>query len=121
MKYMRLYADENGESHAEEVGTAFAPVDYAPPAPPLEVSNPVDATRHMFIRFPAGWDSGFHRSPRRQLFVVLSGEIEGAASDGSTMNLKPGDVLLMEDTSGKGHSAKAVGGTEAHALMIHLD
>ncbi len=121
MKYMRLYADEHGESHAEEIEAAFVPMDFAPPAPPLEVSAPVDSTRHHFLRFPAGWDSGFHPSPRRQVFVVLSGEVEGTTSDGTTMSLVPGDVLLMEDTSGKGHTAKAMGGVEAVALMVHLE
>ncbi len=120
MKFLRLYAGEDGESHVEELDVAYTPVEYAPPAPAIDLSEPVDAARYVMMRFPAGWDSGLHPSPRRQLFVVLSGEMEGAASDGSVVHLTPGDALLMEDTSGKGHTASAMGGQEARALLVHL-
>ena len=83
MKYLRLYADEDGESHVEEKEATYTSLEYAPPAPAIELAEPVDATRYVIVRFPAGWDSGLHPTPRRQLFVVLSGEIEGEASDGA--------------------------------------
>ena len=37
MKYTRVYADSNGESHFEDVEVEFSSVDFAPPAPPLEL------------------------------------------------------------------------------------
>ena len=74
---MRLFADGDGESHFEELAADFSPVEYAPPAPALDLSQPVDAAWRVFVRFPAGWRSDWQRSPRRQLFVILSSEIEG--------------------------------------------
>ncbi|MCG6901724.1 MAG: cupin domain-containing protein [Rhodobacter sp.] len=121
MKYLRLFVGDDGESHIGEIEAQFSLVDYAPPAPALELADPVPASRHIMVRFPAGWDSGLHPSPQRQLFVVLSGQIEGAASDGFVMRLGPGDVLLMEDTSGKGHTARVVGDEGASALFVHLE
>lgn len=121
MKYLRLYADEDGESHVEEIEAEFSPLAYAPPAPDLDVSTPVDATRYVTVRFPAGWDSGLHPTPRRQLFVVLSGVLEGKTSGGAIMTLRAGDELLMEDTTGRGHTAKTLGGEDVLALMVHLD
>jgi hypothetical protein len=73
------------------------------------------------VRFPAGWDSGLHPAPRRQLFVVLSGEIEGVASDGSAETFKAGGVLLMEDTEGKGRAATVKSQTDVSGLMVHLE
>ena len=73
MKYHRLYADEEGESHFEEMEATYTPMDYAPPAPALDVSQPTDAARYVMVRFPAGWDSGLHPTPRRQLLVLFSG------------------------------------------------
>ncbi len=121
MKCFRLYADEDGESHFEKTEIEFTPNEYAPPAPPFDVSEPVETTRYVMMRIPAGWDSEFHRAPRRQLFIVLSGELEGAASDGSMVTLTAGDALLMEDTTGKGHTATVKGEDDVIALMVHLE
>ena len=121
MKYLRLYADEEGESHVGEMAASFAMADYAPPAPAFGVSPPVAAARYIFVDFPAGWTSGLHPAPRRQLFVVLSGRGEGGTSTGQTIVLGPGDVLLMEDTTGRGHSARALDGAGARAPMVHLE
>lgn len=121
MKYMRLYAGADGESHVQEMTAEFAPVEYAPPAPPIDVSAPVAAARYVMVRFPAGWDSDLHPAPRRQLFVVFSGRLEGVASDGSAEIFGPGDALLMEDITGKGHSARVIGDSEVLGLMVHLE
>lgn len=121
MKCFRLSSDEDGESHFENSGIEFTPNHYAPPAPPFDVSEPVDAARYVVVRFPTGWDSAFHCAPRRQLFVVLSGELEGAASDGAKMTFTAGDALLMEDTTGKGHGATVKGADDVFGLMVHLE
>ncbi len=121
MQYPRLYVDDSGESHFGETEAKFAPMEYAPPAPPFGVSEATDASRYIFVKFPAGWESEPHPTPRRQLFVVLSGEIEGTASDGESRTFGPGNTLLMEDTEGKGHAARVVSDGEVHALMIHLE
>jgi hypothetical protein len=121
MKYLRIYADENGESHVEEMSVEFDMVRYAPPAPAIGVSNPTDATRYIMVHFPADWIGEFHPTPRRQLFILMSGRLQGQTSDGSLADLKVGDALLMEDTTGKGHSAKTMNGQPAHGVMIHLE
>jgi hypothetical protein len=40
---------------------------------------------------------------------VLRGEFEATASDGETRRFPPGAVLLLEDTTGKGHVTRVVG------------
>jgi len=35
VKYVRIYADESGESHFEDMETELTFVDFAPPAAPL--------------------------------------------------------------------------------------
>lgn len=121
MRYLRLYASADGESHLEELQAEYAPVTYAPPAPAFDVSEPVAAARHVMVRFPVGWDSVLHPVPRRQLFVMLSGQFECGISDGTTTILTAGDMVLMEDTTGFGHTAKVVGATEVLGLMVHLE
>lgn len=116
---VRLFADENGDSHFVDIEFSMAEIQYAPPAPALEISEPTDATKFFWFRFPKDWHDAAHPSPRRQLFVVLEGEVEGWTSNGDTRIFKAGDRLLMEDTSGKGHGARPVNG-EAVAVVIVL-
>jgi len=119
IKCMRLFADDVGESHFEETEIDMSSVQYAPPAPPLEISAATEATQFFWFRFPKDWTDGAHPSPRRQLFVVLSGEVEGWTSRGERRIFRAGDRLLMEDTSGKGHGARPVNG-ETEALVVVL-
>lgn len=117
---LRLYADETGESHIEEIDFEMSLVRYAPPAPALELSDRVKAEGFSWFRFPEGWFDAAHPSPRRQVFLLLEGEVECMTSLGETRTLKPGDRLLMEDTTGKGHGARPIGGT-AFGVMIALE
>ncbi|CAA9363367.1 MAG: hypothetical protein AVDCRST_MAG93-7789, partial [uncultured Chloroflexia bacterium] len=54
MKYVRLYADEAGESHFEDVEVELTPIDYAPPAPPVNLSTPEPARASLFMSAPPG-------------------------------------------------------------------
>ncbi len=121
MQYLRIYADDDGESHVEALSASYAPVDYAPPATPFDVSPPVGATSYVMVRFPVGWVGALHPTPRRQIFVVQSGAMEGTTTDGMVLTLRAGDMLLMEDVTGRGHSSRVVGDGEVLGLMVHLE
>lgn len=121
MQYFRIYADGSGGSHVEALAASYAPVDYAPPATPFDVSPPVGATGYVMVRFPVGWVGAPHPTPRRQIFVVQSGAMEGTATDGAVLTLRAGDMLLMEDVTGRGHSSRVVGDDEVLGLMVHLE
>ena len=119
VKIVRLFADERGESHFEEIEIDMALIQYAPPAPALDISKPTEATQFFWFRFPKDWQDAAHPSPRRQLFIVLEGEVEGWTSTGEIRTFKAGDRLLMEDITGKGHGARPLNG-EALAVVIAL-
>ena len=46
----------------------------------------------------------FHPLPERRLIIQVAGEIAIGLSDGSRQVFGPGDVRLMEDTHGVGHT-----------------
>jgi len=54
MTYTRLYTDERGESHFEDVKINLTLTGYAPPAPPLELSTFTAATQCAFMSAPTG-------------------------------------------------------------------
>lgn len=118
--FTRLYCDGDGESHFEEVEIEITTTDYEPPAPPLGLSSLIAANNFRFMNAPAGWSSDWHPSSARNLFIVLSGEWEVTASDGETRRFGLGSVLLVEDTSGKGHSSRVISDIDSLAAMIEL-
>ena len=120
MRYTRLFSDEQGESHFDEVEIEFASTDYVEGSAPLNLSGPRAAVDYCFMQAPAGWASDWHPSSARNLFVVLSGEWEVTASDGETRRFKTGDVLLVEDVTGKGHASRVVSDEDSVAVMIEV-
>jgi len=118
--YTKLYADAQGESHFADVEIDLTLTEYAPPAPPLELSSTTPANHFGFMKAPAGWSSDWHPTSARNIFCVLTGEWEVTASDGETRRFSTGSVLLVDDTTGKGHTSRVVGEIDSLALMLQL-
>lgn len=103
---LHLYADDNGVSRVDhEFTQALAAVEFAPPAPPMLVSQAADAQALVMIELPVGWQGGWHPSPMAQWVICLAGEMGYQAEDGTEFTLKPGTCILTTDTHGKGHNS----------------
>ena len=120
MKYTRIYCDVDGESHFEDVYVEVAPVDFAPPASPLNLAAPLEAERAILCEFPAEWFGDWHPAPRRQFIFQMSGELEVQVSDGEIRRFSAGSLGLLEDTSGKGHLTRVVGNSGVDAVFVQL-
>lgn len=118
MKMTRLYATNNGESRFADEEVDFSLTDYAPPAPPLDLSPIRTAKQFAFMTAPAGWFSDWHPSSARNFFVVLTGEWEVTASDGETRRFGVSSILLVEDTTGKGHTSRVL--SDSIVAMVEL-
>jgi len=118
MEYTRLYADDYGESHFEDVTVSLSPTTFAASSPPLNVSKLKPASQFGFMSAPAGWSSDWHPSAGRNFFVVLNGEWEVTASDGETRRFAAGSLLLVEDTTGKGHISRVI--AESISVLVEL-
>jgi quercetin dioxygenase-like cupin family protein len=62
----------------------------------------------------------WHPSSGRNIFFVLTGEWEIEASDGEVRRFAAGEVLQVEDTSGRGHSSRVISATESLAAVVQL-
>ena len=99
-RYVRIYADDSGDSHCVDVDVSLAPFDFAPPAAPLNIAQLFPAALCFLVGGPQDWGGDVpHPAPGRQIMCVLQGEVEATASDGETRRFPPGAVLLLEDTS----------------------
>ena len=118
MHYHHLYADDDGESHWADVEVPLTPVEFAPPAGDIHISDPEPSTACVFLRLPAGWNEPAHPSPRAQLLIVRSGIVDVTASDGEKRRIGPGDVWRMDDTYGRGHHTIVVGEESFDAVVV---
>src|SRR4030095_2882347 len=112
-EYVRLFADDSGESHFENVSVELASVEFARGIPNLFTSTSLDSTNASFFGAPGGWEADWHPSSGRHLFAVLSGMWEVTTSDGEVRTFAKGDVLLVEDTTGKGHTSRVISQEES--------
>ena len=120
VEYVRLFTDEDGESHLEDGSLEMEAIDYAPPAPPLGRAWLEEAVDVAFVHGTKDWGGDVpHPTPFRQLMCVLDGRFEVEASDGTTRRLDPGSVLLLEDTTGKGHATRVLT-EEALVVAVRL-
>jgi hypothetical protein len=120
MKYVRMYADRMGDSHFEDVEVEMSLVDFSPPTPPMGVSSSMPGTNVVFASTPAGWYGEPHPVQGRLIIIYLAGEMEVTVSDGEVRRFGPGSVVLVEDTSGKGHASCAIGNDNVLAVMVQL-
>lgn len=120
MRYVRLKADKGGESHFEQVAVDLNEADYRPPAPVLFVSHSYRADGLQFIRLPAGWTGDSIHPPKAQFLICLKGHLEVTVSDGEKRTFGPGDSIMMEDISGKGHRTRVKGTNECIAAVIPI-
>jgi redox-sensitive bicupin YhaK (pirin superfamily) len=90
----RVFASDDGESHIEEISLGDRP----------ELGALTNLTEVRVQEFDGSRNMDFHPLPERRLIVHLSGEVEIGASDGSKQLFGAGDIRLMEDTTGRGHS-----------------
>lgn len=116
MKVTRIYADAQGESHFEDIQVALRD---AGAIGALSETQPV--TGLIFRENEPGYDYDWHTAPRRQYIVLLDGEIEITVSTGETRRFGGGDVLLVEDTTGKGHRTRHVARQRRRSLFLPLD
>lgn len=118
--YVRIYSDADGESHFEDVALATTRTRSPVSSAQTELSDPILATQALFRRVLVDHPDEAHAAPRRQLIVHLAGEAEVEVSDGEVRRFGPGSVVLVEDTTGRGHRTRRVGNTPRQTLMIAL-
>jgi hypothetical protein len=114
MKIIRIYTGADNESHFEEKELDLNFNGR------MNVSATEPATGVMFLQAPANHLSDFHPAPRRQYVVTLSGQVEIETGDGTIRRFGPGDVMLADDTTGRGHITRVVGGQPRQYLFIPL-
>jgi quercetin dioxygenase-like cupin family protein len=117
MRYVRIHTGNNGATHFADAELEMAEADYRPPAPVLFVSHARESGMIQFVRIPTGWIGESITVPRTQFFICVDGKVEITVSDGEKRTFGAGDVVLMEDNSGSGHSTRVIGARDCVAAI----
>jgi quercetin dioxygenase-like cupin family protein len=110
----RLYTGADNQTHAEQVELKFMPGTTS------EVSKMMQVASAELHRGAAGSVEDWHRAPRRQYVITLSGRGELEVAEGKKIPVGPGNILLVEDTAGKGHITKVIGTEDRVTIQIPL-
>jgi hypothetical protein len=109
----KVYSDSNGDSHFEDIDI---PLEEAGSVGKLSQEFPVKGV--VFREVEPSYDWDFHTAPQRQYIVLLDGEIEIETSLGDKKTFTAGEILLVEDTTGKGHKTRNLQPIKRKSIFI---
>jgi hypothetical protein len=104
MRIHNLYTDANGESHFRDIE-----IEWAEERRGSKLSKQLPANGIIFRETVAEYDLDWHPVPRRQYIVNLDAGVKLTASDGESRIIGAGEVILVEDITGKGHLSQGLG------------
>jgi len=96
-RVIRIYNDADGSSHLQELVIATKAGRPTRSAPAIPV------TASIYTEYTGSAVEDWHRAPARQFSISMSGEIEVEVSDGTKHPIHAGDMVFLEDLTGKGH------------------
>ena len=82
------------------------------------LSKLIGAAGVVFRQTPGDYHYSWHNAPQRQFIVNLDADVEMEVCSGEKRLIRQGEVFFVEDTTGKGHFSRAVGGRTRHSIFI---
>ncbi len=116
MRIWRIFSDVQGETHFSEREIELRDAGSIGLLSGLESASGI-----IFRETSESYNYLWHNTPRRQYVIILAGQVDFTVSDGECRRFGPGEVVLLEDTSGKGHCSRAVAGERRQSIFVTLD
>lgn len=116
MEITRLYTGSDNESHFEDIE-----IPLKDGGDIGQLSELVDATGIIFRKTGPKYNYDWHNAPQRQYILMLDGAVDVEIGDGTIRRFQTGDILLVEDTEGRGHKSRAVDNQSRLSVFVTLD
>jgi hypothetical protein len=104
MEVIHIYAGEDGVSHVNRVKVLGSP-------------KPLPADSVIATSIAQGTED-WHQAPAKTFTINVVGDIEGEVSDGTRVKIGKGDLVYLEDMTGKGHVTRLL--TPVANLFIRM-
>ncbi len=111
----RIYNDSNNDSRFGEFSVPLSDKGKIG-----LLSNEIAVKSIIFREVMADYDWEFHTAPQRQFIILLDGAIEIETSSGEKKQFNAGEIILVEDTEGKGHRIKNIIAAKRKSVFITL-
>ena len=108
MRIHNLYPDASGQSHFRDIE-----IEWVEERRGSKLSKRLPANGIIFRETQAEHDIDWHPAPRRQYIINLDAGVDITASDG--------EIILVEDTTGKGHLSQHVEGKIRHSVFVPIE
>ena len=116
IRCVRLWTGHDGASHVQ-----IGRLDTQPGRNADQVSVLMPTLRATVKETASGGSLDWHTAPERQFVVTLSGTLVFTTRDGEAFTLRPGDILLAEDTTGSGHRWRLEGSDPWRRMYVVLE
>jgi hypothetical protein len=116
MRIHNLFTDAAGVSHFRDIE-----IEWAEERNFTKYSKRLPAAGIIFSEASPAYDLDWHPAPRKQYIINLAGSVQVTAGDGEARIIAAGEVMLVEDTTGKGHLSKAVGGMMRRSVTVPVE
>jgi len=116
MQITRLYTGSDNESHFEDIE-----IDLDDAGDIGQLSKKIDATGIIFRQTGPNYDYDWHNAPQRQYVLMLNGAVDIEIGDGTVRRFSTGDILLVEDMTGRGHKSHAINNRTRTSVFVTLD
>jgi len=113
VRITRIFNTPNGASHFEDVE-----IELNDAGEIGSLSDRLPVSGIIFRENPPDYDYDWHNAPQRQYIVMLDGNIEIEVSDGEVRRFTGGDILLVEDLSGRGHKTRSIDGQSRRSVFV---
>lgn len=109
----RVYSDSNGDTRFEDITIPLKDAGEIG-----KLSEDVSVKSIIFREVEASYDYNFHNAPQKQYLILIDGGIEIETTLGEKRQFQTGEVLLLEDTKGKGHRTKNLEQKKRKSIFI---
>ena len=105
MEVIHVWADEDGVSHVGRVKVVGSP-------------KPLPAASVVTTSIAQGTED-WHVAPAKTFTINVVGDIEAEVSDGTKVRIGKGDLVFLEDRTGKGHITRLL--TPVANILIRME
>ena len=120
MRYTHIFTLANGETSCSLISAELNNADFVKDSQQVAIKDFGDAKNIKFCSLPKGWDGGWHNSPVKQFVIGASGTIQITCSNNSRVTVSKGEVVLLEDLTGKGHHTEVTSNDSWKGLLVEI-
>jgi hypothetical protein len=130
LSYWHVWSDDQGVTHQTKCElTAFTMKSVGGKAQPQWNDDVLDGEMGLRMSvLPIGWIGDWHKNPKPQWIVVVSGRWFVETMDGTRVEMGPGDLAFGGDQNAKqdaegriGHRSGTVGDQPCALMVVQLD